>query len=192
MTGTSGTDLEAIFETDLHGYMDGELPAQRRVEVESYLAKHPNQAARFAEFNALTLSLHRLYGNGEPANPRIETLTDDLDRALRRRARTRRALRLALGALALTVGAAVASGLSGRFGESEDRFLAFTRQADDDGKSTVQRPIQAMDASNGAAPPPASGGAGAAHDDAAAQPATMPAPQAVPAGAAAGRTPEKT
>lgn len=180
MTGTSGADLEAIFEIDLHGYMDGELPAQRRAEVESYLARHPSQAARFAEFNALTLSLHRLYGNGEPANPRIETLTNDLDRALRRRRRTRRALRLALGALALTVGAGVVSGLQGRLGESGDRFLAFTRQAD------------APDASNGAAPPSASGDAGAAHDDAAAQPVAAPAPQTVPAGAAAGRTPEKT
>jgi anti-sigma factor RsiW len=131
MTRAPGAGCEAIFETDLHGYIDGELPAQRRAEVELYLATHPNHAARLAEFSALTMSLHRLYGGGQPVNAQIEALTADLDRALRRKRRTRRLWRLAAGMLMLAVGAGIASSLYGRFGAVEDRIFDFTRQATD-------------------------------------------------------------
>jgi hypothetical protein len=131
MTAAPGAGREAIFETDLHGYLDGELPARRRVEVEYYLATHPDHAARFAEFSIQTLSLHRLYGDGHPANPRIEALTADLDRALRRRRRMRRLLQLAAAALVLAAGTGIGSGLHGLFqaGAGEDHFLVLTRQS---------------------------------------------------------------
>ena len=185
MTGAPGAGREAIFETDLHGYMDGELPAQRRTEVELYLATHPNHAARLAEFGALTLSLHRLYGRGQPVNSRIEALTADLDRALRRRRRTQRLWRLAAAALMLAVGAGAASSLYGRFGAGEDRVLDFTHQATDSGilfageqplRPNAARP-NAVDAVKDRTPP---------------QPAATPASNTVPAGVAGSGTPKKT
>ena len=122
---------EAVLESDLHRYVDGELPAARRAEVEGYLATHPNHAARVAEFCALTLTLHRLYGAHQPSNPRIEALIADLDRALHRRRFRRRLLRLAAGALLLAVGAGLVSAHPGVSGGIGDRVLG--REAADAG-----------------------------------------------------------
>ena len=36
----------AILEAELHAYVDGELPADRRKAVEAWLALHPDDAAR--------------------------------------------------------------------------------------------------------------------------------------------------
>lgn len=131
MSQSPGASRQAISETDLHGYIDGELPIHRRAEVESYLAAHPNHAALLAEFSALTLSLHGLYGIGPPANPGVDALTAELDRALRRRRRTHRLMRLVAAVCVLAVGTGVVSGLHDRFREAEDRLLAFTQQATD-------------------------------------------------------------
>ena len=38
--------VEAITEIDLQAYLDDELPARRRMEVEAYLCHHPADAAR--------------------------------------------------------------------------------------------------------------------------------------------------
>jgi anti-sigma factor RsiW len=121
---------QPISEIDLHGYIDGELSAQRRAEVDAYLAAHPDQAARLAAYGSLTLSLHTLYGDGVGgANRTIDSLTADLDRALRRRRMAHRLARVAVAVLVVATGAAVASGVHDRFRQAEDRFLAFTRQA---------------------------------------------------------------
>ena len=37
---------DPITETDLHAFIDGQLDVARRIEVEDYLAKHPDAAAR--------------------------------------------------------------------------------------------------------------------------------------------------
>lgn len=131
MTQLPRAGSQAIAGTDLHGYIDGELPVYRRAEVEAYLAAHPSHAALLAEFSAATLSLHGLYGIGPPANPRIDELTAELDRALRRRRRTHRLARLAAAVLVLAGGTGIVSALHGRIGGAEDRFLAFTQQATD-------------------------------------------------------------
>ncbi|ROR34652.1 anti-sigma factor family protein [Inmirania thermothiophila] len=39
-----------IAEADLHAYVDGLLPAERRAQVESWLAEHPEEAARLAAY----------------------------------------------------------------------------------------------------------------------------------------------
>jgi anti-sigma factor RsiW len=131
MTQARNSDREPISEMDLHGYIDGELPALRRAEVEAYLADHPDEAARLAEYHALTLSLHRLYDGDRAASPRIDMLTADLDRTLRRRRTVHRLVRMAAVAAVLAIVAGVASSVHDRFRQAEDRFLAFTQQATD-------------------------------------------------------------
>jgi anti-sigma factor RsiW len=130
MTHRPSPYRQPISEIDLHGYIDGELSAQRRAEVDAYLAAHPDQAARLASYSSLTLSLHTLYGDGGGgANRTIDSLTADFDRALRRRRMAHRLARVAVAVLVVATGAAVASGVHDRFRQAEDRFLAFTRQA---------------------------------------------------------------
>jgi anti-sigma factor RsiW len=130
MTHPPNPYCQPISEIDLHGYIDSELSAQRRADVDAYLAAHPDQAARIAAYNAQTLSLHALYGDGGAgANRAIDSLTADLDRALRRRRMAHRLARVAVAVLVVATGAAVASGVHDRFRQADDRFLAFTRQA---------------------------------------------------------------
>lgn len=130
MNEISNYDRKPISEADLHGYLDGELSVERRAEVEAYLATHPEQAARVAEYGNLTLTLHRLFDGEEmPENPKIETLTDDLVGALRRRRTARRLVGVAAAVVILATGTGLATGVHDRFRQAEDRFLAFTRQA---------------------------------------------------------------
>jgi anti-sigma factor RsiW len=131
MTQALDGGRQPISEVDLHGYIDGELTAQRYAEVEAYLALRPDHAARLAEYGTLTLSLHRLFDVPQSASRRIEALTEDLDRALRRRRTANRLLRLAVAAIVLMVIAGLASSVHDRFRQAEDRFLAFTQQATD-------------------------------------------------------------
>jgi anti-sigma factor RsiW len=130
MTHSSNDGGKPISESDLHGYLDGELSLERRAEVEAYLAAHPDQAVRVTEYGHLTLALHRLFDNDEmPANPEIEALTDDLVRALRRRRTARRLVGMAAAVAVVVSGAGLATGVHDRFRQAEDRFLAFTQQA---------------------------------------------------------------
>ena len=129
MTHARNGDRAPIAELDLHGYMDGELTARRGAEVEAYLADHPEEAARLAEYRALTLSLHRLYDGDRMANPRIDMLTADLDRTLRRRRTVNRLMRAAAAAVVLAIAGGVALSVHDRLQQPENRLLAFTRQA---------------------------------------------------------------
>jgi len=130
MTQHSNDDRRPISEADLHGYLDGELSLERRAEVEAYLAAHPEQAARVAEYHNLTLTLHRLFDSEDmPANPKIDAMTDDLVRALRRRRTARRLVGVAAAVVILATGTGLATGVHDRFRQAEDRFHAFTQQA---------------------------------------------------------------
>lgn len=51
----------SIGEADLHGYVDGQLDASRRADVEAYLAAHPEAAAQVQEWRAQTQALHGAY-----------------------------------------------------------------------------------------------------------------------------------
>lgn len=130
MTQHSNDDRRPISEADLHGYLDGELSVERRAEVEAYLATHPEQAARVAEYHNLTLTLHRLFDCEEtPENQKIESMTEDLVRSLRRRRTARRLVGVAAAVVILATGTGLATGVHDRFRQAEDRFLAFTQQA---------------------------------------------------------------
>lgn len=132
MTHSSNNDRKPISERDLHGYLDGELCIERRAEVEAYLAAHPEQAARLADYGSLTLDLHRLFDSIEtPVNTEVEILTEDLERAFGRRRLVRRFAGVAAVAAILVTATVLATGVHDRFRQAEDRFLAFTQQATD-------------------------------------------------------------
>ena len=56
------TDPEiAVTEDELHAYIDDELPAERRGDVEAWLAAHPDDAARVQAWRAMAEALHARY-----------------------------------------------------------------------------------------------------------------------------------
>lgn len=96
------SDHGPISETDLHAYVDGELTAERRREIEAWLAHRPEEAARVESYRADKRELRALF---EPV------LDEALPPRVLRAARAPRSLlapqRLAAGiALALLSGAA--------------------------------------------------------------------------------------
>ncbi len=53
-----------VTEDELHAYVDGELPADRRGAVEAWLASHPDDAARVAAWRAQAEAIRARYGCG--------------------------------------------------------------------------------------------------------------------------------
>lgn len=96
-----------ILEADLHAYVDGELPAERRAAVEAWLAANSHDAARVAAWQAQADLVKARYASvaQEPNPPRL-----DVDRLARRE---RRWLPLAAAAV---VAAFLLGGLAGWFG----------------------------------------------------------------------------
>lgn len=72
--------MNALHEEDLHAYVDGALPEARRIEVEAWLAAHPEDARRVRDWAAQNQALHVAFD--EVLN---EPLPLDLVRAARRR-----------------------------------------------------------------------------------------------------------
>ncbi len=62
-----------ITEADLHAYVDGQLNAARRQEVESYLAENPEAAAQVRHYRDINQGLHALYDPvlSEPLPPQL-------------------------------------------------------------------------------------------------------------------------
>src|SRR5215207_6609109 len=50
-----------VTEDELHAYVDNELPAERRGDVEAWLASHPDDAARVQSWRAMAEALHARY-----------------------------------------------------------------------------------------------------------------------------------
>src|SRR3954463_10857805 len=73
-----------VIEEELHAFVDGELPAERRAAVEQWLATHADDAMRVAAWRAQAEAIRARYGPvaKEPVPPRF-----DLDRLARPRAR---------------------------------------------------------------------------------------------------------
>ena len=93
-----------VTEDELHAFVDGELPADRREAVESWLAKHPEDAARIAAWRTHADAVRARYSNiaAEPVPARL---------ALERIMRSRRSWIAA--AAAATVAAFVIGGAAG-------------------------------------------------------------------------------
>jgi anti-sigma factor RsiW len=51
-----------VTDDELHAYVDGELPADRRAAVEAWLASHPDEAARLAGWRVQAEALRSRYG----------------------------------------------------------------------------------------------------------------------------------
>ena len=93
-----------VTEDELHAYVDNELPAERRGDVEAWLSAHPDDAARVRSWRAMADALHARYDSvAEEAVPRrleIERLE-------------RRPRRFIYGAAAAVLAAFVAGGSVG-------------------------------------------------------------------------------
>src|SRR3978361_511762 len=50
-----------VTEDELHAYVDNELPAERRGDVEAWLAGHPDDDARVQSWRAMAEALHARY-----------------------------------------------------------------------------------------------------------------------------------
>jgi len=50
-----------VTEDELHAYVDNELPAERRGDVEAWLASHPDDAARVRAWREMAEALHARY-----------------------------------------------------------------------------------------------------------------------------------
>lgn len=63
-----------VTEDELHAYVDNELPAERRGDVEAWLAARPEDAARVQSWRAMAEMLHARYDQvlDEPVPKRLE------------------------------------------------------------------------------------------------------------------------
>jgi len=53
---------DPVTEADLHAWLDGELPDERRAAVERHLADHPDEARRFERYRAQRALLAHSFG----------------------------------------------------------------------------------------------------------------------------------
>jgi anti-sigma factor RsiW len=63
-----------VTEDELHAYVDNELPAERRGDVEAWLATHPDDAERVQSWRSMAEMLHARYDAvaNEPVPKRLE------------------------------------------------------------------------------------------------------------------------
>ncbi|MBX9711837.1 MAG: anti-sigma factor [Xanthobacteraceae bacterium] len=69
------TDINIpVTEDELHAYVDGELPPDRRAAVEAWLVAHPDAAAQVASWRAMSELLHAKYDSvaDEPVPKRLD------------------------------------------------------------------------------------------------------------------------
>ena len=62
-----------VTEDELHAYIDDELPAERRGDVETWLSAHPDDAERVRSWREMAEALHARYDSvaDEPVPPRL-------------------------------------------------------------------------------------------------------------------------
>jgi anti-sigma factor RsiW len=114
-----------VTEDELHAYVDGEIPADRRGAVEAWLASHPEDAARVAQWQAQAEAIRVRYGEvaSEPVSPRF-----DLD-AITRGTRSWRAVAAAAVVAAFLAGGVAGWMAHGAAAAAPTRFDIFTAQA---------------------------------------------------------------
>src|SRR5258708_3963919 len=96
-----------VTEDELHAYVDGELPPERRSDVEAWLATHADDAERVRSWRTMADALHARYDTvaNEPVPRRLE---------IERLARTPR--KWLYGAIAASFAAFVMGGGAGWLG----------------------------------------------------------------------------
>ncbi|MHB0974394.1 MAG: anti-sigma factor family protein [Thiobacillus sp.] len=112
-----------VREDDLHAYVDGALPEARRLEVEAWLAAHPEDAARVRAWAAQDQALHAAFDAvlNEP-------LPIDLVRAARRKP-ARMPYKVVAAALAFVASGLVGYGIGLRADQPVPAPLHFARDA---------------------------------------------------------------
>src|SRR5258708_18321749 len=93
-----------VTEDELHAYVDNELPAERRGDVEAWLTAHPDDAERVQSWRAMADALHARY----------DAVADEaVPRRLEIERLVRRPRKWVYGAIAATLAAFVAGGGAG-------------------------------------------------------------------------------
>ncbi len=112
-----------VTEDELHAYVDGELPVDRRAAVESWLVSHPEDAARVASWRLQAEAIRSRFGNtvNETIPPRLK-----ID-ALLRTSRKWRTIAAAIVAAAFLVG-----GVAGWMARSTTEVVAAIGDPTDD------------------------------------------------------------
>jgi anti-sigma factor RsiW len=114
---------KTVTEHELHAYVDGELPPERIGTVEAWLASHPEDANRVAEWRAQADAIRVRYGALEGAPARF-----DLDR-LMRQPRLWRSVAAVAMLVAFLAGGIVGWMVHGASAAAPSRFDIFTSQA---------------------------------------------------------------
>jgi len=136
-----------VTEDELHAYVDGELPADRRAAVEAWLAAHPEDAARVAEWRTQTETIRARYGEladeTVPERLRLDRLT--------RSGRSWRAVAAAAVIAALVGGVAgwMAHGAAAAVTSEPDVFNVYTREAVDAHKLYVIEVVHPVEVPGG-------------------------------------------
>src|SRR5712692_7173229 len=120
------TDRESpVTQDELHAYVDGELAPDRRIAVEAWLASHPDDALRVAEWRAQADAIRARYGSlvSEPVPPRFDVSS------LARSARSWRGIAAAALLVAFLAGGVVGWMAHGASAAAPSRFDTFTAQA---------------------------------------------------------------
>jgi anti-sigma factor RsiW len=131
----------AVTEDELHVYVDGELPADRRQAVEEWLAAHPDDAARVAAWRAQAEAIRARYGAviHEQVPDRL-----DLNRIMRKR-RSWGAIAAAAAVIAFVVGGVSGWVARGASAAAPNPMELFTSDAIDAHKlyiGEVRHPIE--------------------------------------------------
>src|SRR6201991_4316017 len=93
-----------VTEDELHAYVDNELPAERRGDVEAWLAAHPDDAARVQSWRTMAEALHARY----------DAVADEaVPRRLEIERLVKKARQLVFGAIAASLVAFIAGGGGG-------------------------------------------------------------------------------
>ena len=114
-----------VTEGELHVYVDGELPMDRREAVEQWLANHPEDAARVAAWRAQAEAIRARFGGviNEPVPDRLM-----LDRIMRK-GRSWGALAAAAVVVALLVGGAAGWFARGASASAPSELEVFANEA---------------------------------------------------------------
>jgi anti-sigma factor RsiW len=93
-----------VTQDELHAYVDGEIPPDRRAAVEAWLAGHPDDAARVADWQRQAEVIRSRYQGvaGEPLPARLQL--DAIERAQRRRTGSWRAIAATITGVAFLAG----------------------------------------------------------------------------------------
>jgi anti-sigma factor RsiW len=118
-------DNSPVTEDELHAYVDGELPADRLRAVEMWLASHPEDAARVANWRAQAEALRARYGaiaeQQVPARLKLDAMT--------RARRSWAAVAAAVAIAAFLVGGVAGWMVRGASAAAPTSFELFTTEA---------------------------------------------------------------